>query len=252
MAAFTDIDKEGLAAWAKTRPELVEKTVMAYPPNRLYLMDTGHRCEIISYGEDGTVVVAVTGKWNHINFPRRVGDVDPGTLTECDLPGPDETVGIKMSRAECIVYLNGERAKNGVPPLTDDELAGMHMGYDDFDEDGNPLLLDDPPDNGFDEYRDFLDDSNPDHKTIQIPIEGRGKHIKNMLLKVQRALETNAEGGVSNAPALVYNKDQSFRQEVPFEQVAYLFGEYEDKVYCTAQLYEGGLQMGRKVAPLKW
>ena len=73
-----------------------------------------------------------------------------------------------------------------------------------------------------------------------------------MLLKVQRALETNAEGGVSNAPALVYNKDRSFSKEVPFAQVAYLFGEYEDKVYCTAQLYEGGLQMGRKVAPLKW
>ena len=252
MAAFTELDISGLIEWAKARPKIVEETVMAYLPNRLYMMDTGHRCEIISYAEDGTVTVAVTEKWNHINFPRRVGGVDPGTLVECDLPPYDEKVGIKWNRAQCIAYLNEQRAGNGEPPLTDAELAGMHLGYDDFDSDGNPIVHDAPPDNEYEDYRDFVDDSNPDHKTIQIPIEGRGEHIKNMLLKVQRALETNAEGGVSNAPALVYNKDKSFSKEVPFEQVAYLFGEYEDKVYCTAQLYEGGLQMGRKVAPLKW
>ena len=89
-------------------------------------------------------------------------------------------------------------------------------------------------------------------ESITIPIEGRGKHLKNMLLKLQRLQETNDKQHAETDPVLVYNKDRSVQTTVPFEVVEYLFEEHDDKIYCTARLYENGLEFGRKVAPLPW
>ena len=89
-------------------------------------------------------------------------------------------------------------------------------------------------------------------ESITIPIEGRGKHLRNMLLKLQRMQETNDKRQAETDPVLVYNKDRSVQMTVPFKDVAYLFEEHDDKIYCTAREYENGLEFGRKVAPLSW
>jgi hypothetical protein len=60
-------------------------------------MDTGHRAVIYSYSEDGTVTVMVLGDYNLIEFERRVFGVDPDTLMECDLPEPNEPLGVRIT-----------------------------------------------------------------------------------------------------------------------------------------------------------
>lgn len=70
--------------------EMCEKVV----PWKLYRMaSSGHRVTPVSYGEDGTLTVAVRGKYNYVTMERQVFGVHVDDLTECDLPGPDERVG---------------------------------------------------------------------------------------------------------------------------------------------------------------
>jgi len=80
--------------WVATRPRRVADMCRRWPCDRLYQMSTtGQRVIIEGYNEDGTVRVAVTGKYNLVTFERSVFGVDPHTLTECDLPDPDTPCG---------------------------------------------------------------------------------------------------------------------------------------------------------------
>lgn len=82
------------AEWLAERPQVIKDLVKRVPPDRLYLLkSTNHRIFVYSYSEDGTVTVAVMGKYNFLPFERRVFGIKPEELEECDLPGPDDPVG---------------------------------------------------------------------------------------------------------------------------------------------------------------
>jgi hypothetical protein len=87
-------------AWVASRPPVIQRLATKYPPTKLYRINTGHRVVIYSYSEDGTVTVAVLGKYNAIAFERRVFGVKAGELVECDLPPPDEPVGAVIEDPE--------------------------------------------------------------------------------------------------------------------------------------------------------
>lgn len=83
-----EVDIEGMYAseWFKERPAAVQAAIRAYPPDKLYRMDSGHLAFIVSYTEhpDGTcdeAVVAVTLHWNqHLAFSRKVFGIKLATL----------------------------------------------------------------------------------------------------------------------------------------------------------------------------
>jgi len=61
------------------------------PPDRLYwLSPPGQRVIIVGYSESGTLTVNVSRKFNVLCFERQVFGIDPGNLTECDLPNQFE------------------------------------------------------------------------------------------------------------------------------------------------------------------
>ncbi|KKL82972.1 hypothetical protein LCGC14_1979450 [marine sediment metagenome] len=80
-------------AWVASRPEDVAKLARDYPPNRLYRLDGNQRVVIIAYSESATLRVAVTGQYNYVVMEREVFGIKPEQLQECELPGPDETLG---------------------------------------------------------------------------------------------------------------------------------------------------------------
>lgn len=96
-------DDEEWAEWLASRPQKIKQMINSYPPDRLYKMGvTGHRVGIIAYSEDGTVRVWVGGKYNSVTFERQVFGVDINDLTECDLPGEDEILGVALTDREDI------------------------------------------------------------------------------------------------------------------------------------------------------
>lgn len=86
-------DQAGFDEWVASRPPVIQEMIRLKPPDRLYLMNSGHRCTIYSYAEDRTVTVDVTGEYNCIFFSRHVFGVSIDSLTECDLPAPGEVLG---------------------------------------------------------------------------------------------------------------------------------------------------------------
>src|SRR5687767_7352121 len=101
----------GFANWYDERPQVIKDLIRELDMWTLYrLKETGHRCTIYSYNEDGTVSVAITGQFNLINFGRRVFGIKPEDLEECDLPAPGEPLGITMNEEEQFNYLNEQRA----------------------------------------------------------------------------------------------------------------------------------------------
>lgn len=94
---FTDDQLREWYEWVSSRPQVIQNMCHKYPPNVLFRMDSGHRGYIVSYNEGGTVTVAVTGEYNLVAFDRSVFGVDPETLVECDLPGPDEKLGTALT-----------------------------------------------------------------------------------------------------------------------------------------------------------
>jgi hypothetical protein len=97
MATFfelNDREQEIWAKWLEERPPQIRAMAKKYPPNVLFRMkSSGHRVYMVSYEEDGTVTVAVTGKFNFVVQERNVFGIDPDDLEECDLPEPDEKLG---------------------------------------------------------------------------------------------------------------------------------------------------------------
>lgn len=81
--------------WLASKPESVQKLAALKPPELLYRLKTsGHRVVVYSYGEDNTMSVIVGSIYNQIATNRIVFGVKPEDLEECDLPGPDDPVGL--------------------------------------------------------------------------------------------------------------------------------------------------------------
>jgi hypothetical protein len=85
-------------SWVRSRPESVRSVATKLVTWRLYrIRQSGHRATLYSFTEhdDGkvTCTMVVSGKFNLVAFERRVFDVDPDDLEECDLPSPDEALG---------------------------------------------------------------------------------------------------------------------------------------------------------------
>lgn len=88
-------------AWIATLPARVQPVARRFPPWGLYrLKTTGHRVTVYAFGEPKTeeqpvtVSVLVTGKFNLLTFERQVFGIDTDDLEPCDLPSPDEPVGV--------------------------------------------------------------------------------------------------------------------------------------------------------------
>ena len=91
---------DGWGSWLASRPAVIQDMAKSHPPDRLYRMkDTGHRCTLYSYNENGTVTVDVTGEYNRVLFGRRVFGVAPSDLEECELPRPEEDLGDTAAEA---------------------------------------------------------------------------------------------------------------------------------------------------------
>jgi hypothetical protein len=107
-------------SWVRSRPESVRSVATKLVPWRLYrIRQSGHRATLYSFTEhdDGkvTCTMVVSGKFNLVAFERRVFDVDPDDLEECDLPSPDEALGsADLSIEQCKEILN--QGKNATSP----------------------------------------------------------------------------------------------------------------------------------------
>ena len=100
MAKIAEIDQDAWNEWVAGRPPVVQEMCAKLPPDRLYLLTpTGQRVTLVSYSENGTVTVAVTGGYNAVTFDRQVFGINPDDLTECDLPGEDEWLGTLLTEA---------------------------------------------------------------------------------------------------------------------------------------------------------
>lgn len=98
--------------WVAGRPPEVRVLCERFPPNRLYLLrSSGHRVVPLSYSEDGTLSVAVSGQFNLVAFERKVFGVKPEDLTECNLPGPDEPVGVALTDEQADEFIKQERQR---------------------------------------------------------------------------------------------------------------------------------------------
>lgn len=125
---------KGYQKWVKKRPPVVRKICERLNPWELYWLN-GQRVIVHGVNEDGTVTVVVSAKFNFVFMERTVFGVDPDELTPCELPGPNDQVGIFATPEEALELIDARRKKNGVPPLTDDEKAeamiGLRAAYED-------------------------------------------------------------------------------------------------------------------------
>jgi hypothetical protein len=76
------------------------------------MRSTGQRVFPVSYSEDGTVRVIVSGKYNLVSFEREVFGVEIDDLEECDLPGPDEPLGAILTADEVERALAGKETQD--------------------------------------------------------------------------------------------------------------------------------------------
>ena len=116
MAKVLDLTAEW-EEWIKSKPQVIQDLAKRLPPDRLYLLkSSGHRVELHGYVEDGTLIVRVLGKWNKIMFERNVFGIKPEDLVECDVPGPEEPLGVTLVKDEEIeryIDLNREEILKG-------------------------------------------------------------------------------------------------------------------------------------------
>ncbi len=94
IVEMTPQQEEEFAAWVSARPLVIQEMIKKAPPGRLYRdKRTRNRVTIMSYEEDGTVTVNISGEYNAIMFDRNVFGVPIDQLEECDLPTQEEKVG---------------------------------------------------------------------------------------------------------------------------------------------------------------
>lgn len=87
--------------WVATRPPIIQELIALLPPDRLYRMKTtGSRVTLVSYAEDRTVTVFVSGEFNAVMFDRQVFGVSPDNLEECELPAKDDFLGTLLTEPE--------------------------------------------------------------------------------------------------------------------------------------------------------
>lgn len=98
MAKIFELDPVGWAEWLAERPEGVRRLCERFQPDRLYLLkSSGHRVTIMSYSEDDTMRVYVSGQFNFVTFEREVFGIKPEDLEECDLPPKGEPLGTMLT-----------------------------------------------------------------------------------------------------------------------------------------------------------
>lgn len=98
MAKIAEIDEEAWNKWVSTRPVIIQELCRKYPPDRLYLLKpTGQRATIVSYSEDRSITVNITGDFNCHIFDREVFGIKPEDLEECDLPDDNDILGAALS-----------------------------------------------------------------------------------------------------------------------------------------------------------
>lgn len=101
MAKIRTLDQAGWDTWVASRPPVVQELCALLPPDRLYLLKTtNQRVTLISYSEDRTVTVAVTGEFNALTFDRQVFGINPEDLEECDLPIDGEPLGAVLTEPQ--------------------------------------------------------------------------------------------------------------------------------------------------------
>jgi len=59
----------------------------------------------MGYGDDGTIIVTVSGKYNFVMFERNVFGIKPEDLEECDLPSEGEKVGTVFKGEQADEYV---------------------------------------------------------------------------------------------------------------------------------------------------
>lgn len=102
---LTPEQEEESRKWLEEKPQAIRDMVAKIPPDRLYrIKPDGKRVCIYAYAENGTVSVIVSGKYNLVAMDRLVFGVKPEDLEECDLPGPDEKVGLLPNPLAQIVH----------------------------------------------------------------------------------------------------------------------------------------------------
>lgn len=102
--------------WLKDRPEIIQEMGKSHPPHKLYLLKTSnHKVFIISYSENRTVTVVVSGKYNLTDFERRVFGIKPEDLEECDLPKEGEPLGVMLNQEQAREYIQSIKEKNNEP-----------------------------------------------------------------------------------------------------------------------------------------
>jgi hypothetical protein len=133
VANYTEPKQEKWDEWLATRPKAVQEVGRRLVPWKLYRdKETGLRCTIAGFSErlEGVMlIVDFTGQFNLITFGRRVHDIDPDQLEECDLPAPGEPLGYTMNAEERLDYINKARAENNLPPLTEEQLQRYSTAY---------------------------------------------------------------------------------------------------------------------------
>lgn len=101
MARFVEPTKKQIAAWTKwvaKLPPIPRAVAERFEPWSLYLLKpTGQRVFVLSYADEGTVTVAVSGRFNLTTFEREVFGINPDDLEPCDLPQSGEPVGSLMN-----------------------------------------------------------------------------------------------------------------------------------------------------------
>ena len=102
MAKIKEIaDQASWFAWVESRPPVVQELCRLLPPDRLYLLkSSGHRVTLLSYSENRTVTVAVTGEFNSVVFDRQVFGIKPEDLEECELPADNEQLGTMLTERQ--------------------------------------------------------------------------------------------------------------------------------------------------------
>lgn len=98
---WTKEQKQEWEKWLSERPPQIRELAQKFPPDKLYLLKTSnHRVYPISYSEDGTLTVVVSGQYNVVMFDRNVFGINPNDLEECDLPDENESLGTVLTEEE--------------------------------------------------------------------------------------------------------------------------------------------------------
>ena len=128
MAKVKELNQESWDEWVATRPPVVQWLCRRLPPDRLYRMKPNRqRVTLVSYSENGTVTVAVSGEFNAVTFERQVFGVNPDDLDECDLPAKDEVTGVLLTDPEDVGAFCKMLRDTGMFKRTDSEDKGSNV-----------------------------------------------------------------------------------------------------------------------------